>query len=164
LLEFSLVLSQAPLKQMVLRRATASDAPFINQLMRECSAYRGEYSAILEGYLVTAEQLAVDEVYVLENAKEILGFYSLTNVKNCPELDLMFVADESQGKHIGTALFEHMKREAASLGAKQVKIVAHPPAEGFYMRMGAKKIGVKKPSGRVSWSRPILSVAVQSVA
>ena len=79
---------------------------------------------------------------------------------NEPELDLMFVANEAQGKRIGAMLFEHMKRTAHALGVKTIKIVAHPPAEAFYVRMGATKVGVKAPSGRATWARPVFSVAV----
>ena len=146
--------------QAVIRRAIAPDLAALNELMRQSSAYRGKYSAILEGYSVTPEQLATDDVYVLEEARKILGFYSLINIASSPELDLMFVADESQGKQIGATLFAHMKQKAVSLGANEVKIVSHPPAEAFYVRMGAEKVGVKAPSGRVTWERPILLLRV----
>lgn len=149
--------------QYMIRRALPSDTSALTQLMHECSAYRGEYSAILRGYFVTPEQVIADEVYVLEEAKKILGFYSLTNVRTSPELDLMFVADQSQGKKFGATLFGHMKQQAALLGIKEVKIVAHPPAEAFYVRMGAKAVGVKAPSGRVTWARSILLVTVENV-
>jgi GNAT superfamily N-acetyltransferase len=145
---------------MIIRRALSSDALMLTQLMHECSAYRGEYAAILQGYVLAPEQLASDEIYLLEEATTILGFYSLTNIATCPELDLMFVANESQGKKIGAMLFGHMREKAASLGVREVKIVAHPPAEAFYVRMGARPAGVKAPSGRVTWARPILLVTV----
>ena len=144
----------------VIRRAIPSDVPALNELMHQCSAYRGKYSAILQGCSVTSEELATDDVYVFEEANEVLGFYSLTNIASSPELDLMFVANESQGKKIGAALFEHMKQRAVSLGANEVKIISHPPAEAFYARMGAKKVGVKAPSGRVTWERPIMLLSV----
>ena len=115
---------------------------------------------MLQGYSVTSEQLATNYVYVFEEASKILGFYSLANIASSLELDLMFVANESQGKRIGAALFDHMKQRAVSLGANEVKIVAHPPAEAFYARMGARNVGVKAPSGRVTWERPIMLLKV----
>jgi hypothetical protein len=42
-----------------------------------------------------------------------------------------------------------------------VKIVSHPPAEAFYLRMGAQRIGSIIPAGRASWPRPLLSLAVE---
>jgi hypothetical protein len=38
-------------------------------------------------------------------------------------------------------LFEHAMREAARRGASAVAIEADPNAEGFYLRMGARRIG-----------------------
>ena len=148
------------LTQGVIRRALSSDVPELNELMHECSAYRGEYSAILQGYSVTPDQIATDNVYVFEEARKILGFYSLIGTARSHELDLMFVANESQGKKIGAALFEHMKQIAFSLGANEVTIVSHPPSEAFYARMGATRVGVKAPSGRITWERPILLLSV----
>lgn len=147
-----------------IRRALGTDAAVLTRLMHECSAYRGEYSAILEGYSVTTEQIATDEIHVLVDAQTILGFYSLKNVATDPELDLMFVADEAQGKRVGSTLFRHMRQTARSLGIREVKIVAHPPAAAFYERMGARAVGVKPPSGRVTWARPVLSLAVHDAA
>jgi len=129
--------------------------------MHESSAYRGEYAVILQDYAVTPDQIVADEIYVLEEGKAILGFFSLANVRTIPELDLMFVADHAQGRRVGASLFEHMKRTAHSLGIREVKIVAHPPAEAFYVRMGATRVGVKAPSGRARWSRLVLALSVQ---
>jgi hypothetical protein len=42
---------------------------------------------------------------------------------------------------VGRALFEHAVGTAASLGAEVVGIEADPNAEGFYRRMGAKRVG-----------------------
>ena len=139
-----------------IRRAVASDAPALSSLMHAASAYRGEYAAILDGYAIGAEQIQRDQVFLATDGDTTLGFYSLANVDSEPELDLMFVADKAQGTGIGAILFEHMRNTAQSLGIARVKIVSHPPAERFYTRMGAERIGLKPPSGRVTWSRPIL--------
>jgi hypothetical protein len=45
-----------------------------------------------------------------------------------------------------------------------VKIVSHPPAEGFYLRMGARRIGTMLPGGRVTWARPLLSLSISDDA
>jgi hypothetical protein len=38
-------------------------------------------------------------------------------------------------------LFDHAVRRAAALGAKTLSIEADPNAEGFYRRMGARRVG-----------------------
>lgn len=143
-----------------IRRAIAADAGALTALMRAASAYHGDYAAILDGYAVSPAQIAVDHVFVCEDGVSLLGFYSLTCRGDAPELDLMFVADAAQGRGIGAALFAHMNDHARALGIARVTIVSHPPAEHFYRRMGAERVGTQPPAGRVAWARPILVLDV----
>ena len=53
-----------------------------------------------------------------------------------------------------------MREAARSQGISSVLIVSHPPSAGFYERMGAVREGTKPPSGRVTWARPILRLAM----
>lgn len=140
-----------------LRRAGADDISALNALMHASSAYDGNYRAILEGYFISEDQAARDLIVVAEAAGVPQGFYSLI-VGDEPELDLMFVADAAQGRDLGRLLFDDMRARARSLGLGRVKIVSHPPAVGFYQRMGAIQIGATEPAGRVTWSRPILEL------
>ncbi len=139
----------------VLRRATADDIPALDDLMRASAAYQGQYAPMLQGYALTTEQVARDLMILAEADGRALGFYSLVT-EGEPELDLMFVADDAQGTGLGARLFEDMAAQARALGIDAVKIVANPPAEGFYRRMGAERIGTRRPKGRVTWSQPIL--------
>ena len=141
-----------------IRRSTPADAIPLTRLMQDSPAYRGEYARILEGYQVTADQIARDLMYLAEAEGQLLGFYSLI-LGDEPELDLMFVAAAAQGTGLGRRLFAHMKEEAREHGIAVVRIVSHPPSVGFYQRMGAELVGVKPPSPpRVSWERPVLSL------
>jgi hypothetical protein len=54
-----------------------------------------------------------------------------------------------------------MQAEAARLGIASVRIVSHPPAVGFYERMGASRVGVRPPSGRITWCRPVLELVTR---
>ena len=144
-----------------IRRAGAADLPAVDTLMRAVSAYHGEYAPMLAGYALTPEQFERDLVFVAEDAGRLTGFYSLI-VEGEPELDLMFVADAAQGTGLGARLFRHMEDQAGALGIDAVKIVANPPAEGFYRRMGAERIGTKRPKGRVTWIQPILYLRLTS--
>lgn len=143
-----------------IRRAIAEDAPALSALMHASAAYQGAYAAILHGYAVTPEQIARDRIFLAERGAEILGFYSLTGAGAEPELDLMFVADAAQGSGVGARLFAHMRDTARALGIARVKIVSHPPAEAFYVRMGATRVDIAAPSGRVGWARPVLRLEV----
>jgi len=128
--------------------------------MKSVRAYQGAYGVILENYALGDTQLHRDQIFLAEaDGGEILGFYSLI-VEGTPELDLMFVADAAQGTGLGKILFDHMRETARAHRITSVLIVSHPPSVGFYERMGAVRQGMKPPSGRVTWERPILRLAV----
>lgn len=140
-----------------LSRAQNSDAGPLTTLMLSSKAYTGQYGAILQDYTITPPQIERDLIYLARVDEDLAGFYSL-QVYPEPELDLMFVADNLQGFGLGYELFEHMRQQARNLAIEAVKIVSHPPACEFYQRMGAKVVGMKKPSGCVTWERPILLI------
>ncbi|OII69930.1 GNAT family N-acetyltransferase [Streptomyces sp. CC77] len=147
-------------QSMTIRRAVAHDAQRLTSLIRPSSAYQGRYASIVSGYRVTAEYIAQHRVFVAVDASDqILGFYAL--VLEPPELDLAFVADEAQGLGIGRHLIGHMAVQAREAGAASVRVVAHPPAEKFYLRMGAKRVGTVAPSPpKVAWERPDLQLTI----
>ena len=69
-----------------------------------------------------------------------MGFYSLTT-RPRPDLNHLWVLPNAMGRGIGRALFEHAVTQARMLGLTSFEIEADPNAEGFYLRMGAKRIG-----------------------
>jgi GNAT superfamily N-acetyltransferase len=140
-----------------IRRATHQDMQALTDLMHASSAYHGQYAPMLQGYQVKPEQIENDLMYLAELEGEIIGFYSLI-VNREPELDLMFVSDAYQGRNIGKLLFEHMRQTAKNHNIPVVKIISNPPAENFYIRMGAIRTGTKAPRGRITWSQPILEL------
>lgn len=145
-------------KDLAIRRALASDAPALTALMQRSSACAGACAAILERHSVTPRQVSRDALFPVEARGVLRGFHSVRGMGNQRELDLMFVADAAQGRGVGALLFRHARDTARSLGAAAPRIVAHPPAEGFYRRMGARRIGTVAPRGRVAWPRPILQL------
>ncbi|MFH8367234.1 GNAT family N-acetyltransferase [Streptomyces sp. NPDC018031] len=146
--------------QTTIKRAAAADATPLTDLIHASAAYRGDYASIISGYRVTADYLARHQVFkAVDGAGRLLGFYAL--VLEPAELDLAFVADEAQGAGIGRLLIEHMKAQAFRVGLGAVRVVAHPPAERFYRRLGAERVGTVAPSPpAVTWARPELRFAI----
>lgn len=141
-------------------RANASDAGRLTTLMHGSSAYQGEYASILEGYQVTEDYLATHPAFIAQAQRDVVGFYSL--IEYPAELDLLFVADSAQGTGIGAWLIEHMLGQAAELGMTEIRVVSHPPATGFYERMGARQVRVVPPSPpKITWERPELVFGVK---
>ncbi|MGI5337784.1 GNAT family N-acetyltransferase [Streptomyces sp. CA-181903] len=130
-------------------------------MVRSSRAYDGMYAPMVEGYTVGRDYLAAHSVFVAvvdgpsADSGRRLGFYAL--LLDPPELDLMFVADSAQGLGVGRALVAHMKERARAAGLGWVRVVSHPPAEGFYLAMGAVRTGTLPvvPS-RIMWERPEL--------
>ncbi|MFE6984311.1 GNAT family N-acetyltransferase [Streptomyces griseus] len=140
---------------VVVRRAEAGDAGRLTRLVRTSRAYEGPYAPMVEGYRVGPDYIAVHRVFVAADGDtgQILGFYAL--LLDPPELDLMFVADSAQGLGIGRLLAGHLREEARNAGLTGVRIVSHPPAEGFYRSIGAEPVGtVRAAPPAVMWDRP----------
>ncbi|MBF6023473.1 GNAT family N-acetyltransferase [Lysobacter niastensis] len=154
---------------MLVRRATAADAATLTALTQASGAYEGEYRSILDGLSITPEQIDRELFFLVEDDHGgTVGYYGLIvgsaavdlSGTREAELDLMFVADHAQGGGLGGLLFRHMAQQAREHGIARVRIVSHPPAESFYLRMGATRIGTQPPHGRATWERPVLELRI----
>ncbi|MGE7387900.1 GNAT family N-acetyltransferase [Streptomyces sp. NPDC004126] len=148
------------MQSITIRRAVAQDAERLTSLIQQSGAYQGQYASIISGYRLTPEYVARHRVFAaVDTTGRTVGFYSLT--LDPPELDLAFVADEAQGLGVGRLLIGHMIGQAAEAGLTGVRVVSHPPAEPFYRRMGAERVGTIAPiPPKVPWERPELRFTV----
>ncbi|MEU5401513.1 GNAT family N-acetyltransferase [Streptomyces sp. NPDC005963] len=137
-------------------RATARDAKRLTALVRRSRAYEGGYASMVAGYRVGPDYIEAHPVHIATDENDaLLGFYAL--LIDPPELDLMFVADRAQGLGVGRQLVTHMIAEARAAGLATVRVVSHPPAEGFYRSVGAQRTGtVPAQPPVVNWDRPEL--------
>jgi GNAT superfamily N-acetyltransferase len=134
-------------------RATGSQAESLTALMHASAAYQGGYASILDGYTVTPAYIETNPTFAATTGEELLGFYAL--LEEPPELDILFVADTAQGLGLGSRLVTHMLHEARSRDIRTVRVVSHPPAERFYLRMGARRTGTIPPNPpKITWARP----------
>ncbi|MER6329914.1 GNAT family N-acetyltransferase [Streptomyces sp. NPDC014983] len=148
----------SPVSQSItIRRTVARDAKRLTRIVRGSRAYAGKYAAAVAGYRIGPDYIEANRAFVAVGAEEdggrVLGFYSL--VLAPPELDLLFVADEAQGRGIGRLLVAHMRSEARAAGLDRVKVVSHLPAAEFYHRVGAVRVGTALANPpAVPWDRP----------
>ncbi|MHC3817163.1 GNAT family N-acetyltransferase [Streptomyces sp. DT9] len=150
-----------PREGVRIRRAVARDARRLTRLVQASRAYEGPYAPMVAGYRVGPDYIETHRVFVAveEATGRLLGFYSL--ILDPPELDLMFVADDVQGGGIGRLLAGHLLHEARQAGLTGVRIVSHPPAEGFYLSVGALRTGTERAAPpAVMWDRPELLLPV----
>ena len=87
------------------------------------------------------EFIAANVAYSAMDDDGAVGFYVLTTESDGLHLDHLWILPGAMGRGIGRALFEHAVEQAKSLGFRDIKIEADPNAEGFYRRMGARRVG-----------------------
>jgi len=87
------------------------------------------------------EFIAANVAYSAMEDDRAVGFYLLTTGSDGLHLDHLWIAPPAMGRGIGRALFEHAVEQTRRLGHLSLKIEADPNAEGFYTRMGARRVG-----------------------
>ena len=128
-----------------IRRATGRDAESLTLIAFAAKRYWGYPERWIEHWsetlTITPEFVGDSGVYAAFSDGEPFAFYALTGTGDRLELDHLWVSPVWIGSGIGRLLFEHAMHEAASRGASTVEIEADPNAEGFYLRMGARRVG-----------------------
>jgi GNAT superfamily N-acetyltransferase len=131
--------------EVEVRRASPGDAESLTRIAFAAKRYWGYPERWVlqwsEALTITPEFVRDYEVYAAVVGGEPFGFYALAGTGHELELEHLWVSPAWIGSGAGRLLFEHAINRAASLGAKHVKIEADPNAEGFYLRMGARRTG-----------------------
>jgi N-acetylglutamate synthase-like GNAT family acetyltransferase len=90
---------------------------------------------------ITREFIATHEVFAAIINGEIAGCCALVVTDSLAEIEHMWISPARMGSGAGRALFEQARARAVERGANVLELSADPNAEGFYARMGAKRIG-----------------------
>lgn len=156
---------RSPASEGGLRRAGPDEAIPLTELAFRSKAYWGydrEFMQACRATLtVTAELIARADVYVAEVEGRVLGFYSLAPWHSDLELYHLFVDPPAMGNGVGRRLWDDAVRRASELGYARLLIQSDPYAEGFYLNLGAERIG-EVPSGAVPGrSLPLLVFALR---
>jgi GNAT superfamily N-acetyltransferase len=146
---------------VVIRDATPADCAGLTKLVRTSAAYDGDYRIMVENITIDEHYLSSSTVRIADDGA-IAGMHSLI-APGCGatgecELDRLFVADDRQGCGIGRFLIADACRSAAAARLSSMHIEAHPPAEGFYLRQGARRTGTVAATERAPWLRPMLAL------
>jgi GNAT superfamily N-acetyltransferase len=130
---------------MEILRAHPEDAAELTEIAMLAKAHWGYPQRWMDLWRITLtiepETIRDQEVYVAVEDGRRVGFYTLLGRPPVLDLDQLWVRPEWIGKGFGRALVEHALGRAAALGAGQVNVQAEPHAEGFYQRMGARRVG-----------------------
>jgi GNAT superfamily N-acetyltransferase len=148
-----------------IRDAWSTDGPTLTRMVRGSGAYDGEYRVLVAPLLIDDAYVAANPIRVCVDDKgTIVGFASLLvpgrGGDGEAELDYMFVADDQQGRGIGRSLLDDIVAIGKEMGIGRLHIVSHPPSEGFYLSVGAQRVGEIPPAGRITWPRPHLHLDI----
>jgi GNAT superfamily N-acetyltransferase len=98
----------------------------------------------------TTRDLEREAIYVLESDDlendAAVGFYALRELEGQPFLDDLWVEAARIGAGHGERLWLHALATARGLGWTHLLIESEPGAEGFYLRMGARRLGERRSS------------------
>ena len=126
-------------------KAVPADAPMLTQIALEAKRhwrYPESWIQFWKSSLsVSPDSIIRNEVHKAVRAGEIIGFYTLERVENRVALIDMWVLPKYIGSGVGRHLFAHAVKLARSLGVVAMDIESDPNAEGFYVHMGACRIG-----------------------
>ena len=131
---------------MQIVRAKPQDAEALTEIAYAAKRHWGYPERWIESWrdslTIRAEFIAANVAWCATEDARAVGFYLLTSESDGLHLDHLWIVPSAMGRGIGRALFEHAVEEARTLGHRILKIEADPNAEGFYKRMGERRVGV----------------------
>jgi GNAT superfamily N-acetyltransferase len=131
-----------------IRPARADEAELLTDLSLRSKALWGYDAAFLARCraIMNLKARNIESLphYVAEIGGRIVGFYGFEPEAEGVGLDYMFIENEFIGRGVGRALWDHAVTIARSLGHAAVIVVSDPNAEGFYLRMGCRRVGTRQ--------------------
>jgi N-acetylglutamate synthase-like GNAT family acetyltransferase len=130
--------------EITIRRARPDEAGVLTEVAHAAKRHWGYPENWIEHWkedlTITPEFVAANEVYVAKINDEVAGCCALVTGEPA-ELEHMWIRPTHMGAGIGKALFQHVKNRAKELNLPELELSADPNAEGFYERMGARRVG-----------------------
>lgn len=132
---------------LVIRPAHAAEAEALTELSLRSKALWGYDAAFLARcrsiMTVKGANIETRPHFVAEIEGCIAGFYGFEPESEGVGLDYMFVDPDLTGRGIGRSLWAHAVDTARGLGHQAMIVVSDPNAEGFYLKMGCRRIGTR---------------------
>ena len=129
----------------VIRDARESEAEFLSELAVRSKGHWGYDEDFLDDcrdeLTLTPELISHSHVRVLEEEGHVIGFYSLVATGDDAEVDHFWVEPSAVGRGSGQLLWNDAVETATRTRFKRLIIHSDPHAEGFYLRMGASRLG-----------------------
>ena len=128
-----------------IRKATEEESSALTQIAHDAKRHWGYPDHWIQHWqadlTISPEFISSNQVYVAEDDGKVVGFYALLIREARTELDHLWVAPDHLGQGVGKELFIHAMQKAGGENVSAVEISSDPNAEGFYQKMGARRIG-----------------------
>jgi N-acetylglutamate synthase-like GNAT family acetyltransferase len=126
-------------------RAKTDDASTLTEVAFAAKRHWGYPEQWIESWrdllTIRPEFIASHETHEAIVDNRIVGFYALERKERRMDLLHLWVLPDWMGRGVGRSLFQHALERAKVLGVRELEIESDPNAEGFYKRMGARRIG-----------------------
>jgi GNAT superfamily N-acetyltransferase len=131
---------------VTIRPAVKADAGALTALALAGKRHWGYPESWLEDWrgqlTITPAYLAAQQVFCAEDGTgRVVGFYALERDGDHLRLEHLWLAPSLIGCGLGRKLFAHAVQTARALGAAEFLIESDPNAEGFYLHLGAQRVG-----------------------
>ncbi len=126
-------------------RAQAADAERLTELAHAAKRHWGYPAKWIrlwrDDLSVSTSFIRRHPVFCAVRERRVIGFYALSRRSARFELEHMWVHPDHMGAGVGRRLFRHALRTARAEQGKILRIASDPNAEGFYRRLGARRVG-----------------------
>ena len=132
--------------RVMIRPAAPSEAEVLTGLALAGKRHWGYPEPWLEAWrgllTITPDYVRAHVVSCAEDETgQVVGFYALERDGGRCRLEHLWLDPSLIGGGLGRRLFDHAVRAARALRAAELLIEAEPNAEGFYLHMGAVRVG-----------------------
>jgi GNAT superfamily N-acetyltransferase len=153
---------------IAIRPARPDEADALTELSLRSKAvwnYDAKFMAKCRGIMmVKAVNIETRPHFVAELDGAVAGFYGFEPEPDGIGLDYMFVEPRLIGRGVGRALWDHAVAQARRLGYPALIVVSDPNAEGFYAKMGARRIGARPSDLEPGRNLPLLKYLLASTS
>ena len=130
---------------MIIRSAKIDESDYLTNIAIKSESYWDYDFNYMEKfrliYKVTEEFISKNPTFIIEDDKNIVGFYGILVENDMTSLEYLFIEPKYIGQGYGKLLWNHLVEYCKSEGFKELCIVTSPQAKEFYLKMGAVSWG-----------------------
>jgi len=150
--------------QVTIRLARHNESKYLSRLAFRSKAswgysrhYMSTYRPILK---ISQKYLSHFWVYVMEDEKKVLGFFSFIPRGTEILLDFFFLDPIFKKQGLGKRMWKAAISVASKNGWKAFQIVSDPHSLGFYIHMGAELVGFENSEAMKMLQLPVLEFKI----